>query len=113
MFKRKYRLPAGVKLTKPSAYKIPSLKLLVSENGLSFNRFGFVISKQVDKSAVVRNRTKRLARSCLEEMQENIKSGYDMLFILQKNAVAKERGLLYKEIEKLLLDAKILNKNQL
>lgn len=77
-------------------------------NSLPFSRFGFVISKKIDKSAVIRNRTKRVMRSCIEEMLPKIENGYDMLFILQKNAVGQKRNAFCSEIEKVFRDLKLI-----
>lgn len=72
---------------------------MISGNDLSYNRFGFVISKKIDKRAVVRNRAKRLVRSCVEELFEKLSTGYDMLFIILKNISDQKREMIYNEIE--------------
>lgn len=47
-------------------------------------------------------------RSCIEEMLPKIENGYDMLFILQKNAAGQKREIFYNEIEKLFKDLKLI-----
>jgi ribonuclease P protein component len=64
--------------------KTPFFILKFRENGNEYSRFGFVVSKRVAKSAVVRNRTRRLARAIIEQSLGEIRKGYDMLFILTK-----------------------------
>lgn len=59
--------------------------LKISPNGESVSRFGFVVSKKIDKRAVARNRIKRKFRNCIEKNLGKIASGYDFLFILKKN----------------------------
>ncbi len=108
MLKRKYRLPVRAKVSRPSSHRSPTFLLKIYKNNLPFSRFGFVISKKVDKRAVVRNRTKRVMRSCIEEMLLKIENGYDMLFILQKNAVGQKREIFYSEIEKLFKNLKLI-----
>ena len=108
MLKRKYRLPVRAKLTRPSSHKSRTFWLKIYKNNLPFSRFGFVISKKIDKRAVVRNRTKRVLRSCIEELRQKIENGYDMLFILQKNAVGQKREAFYSEIEKLFKELKLI-----
>lgn len=110
MLKRRYRLPIRAKITGSSVFKSQTFLVKISQNNLSFNRFGFISSKKIDKRAVVRNRTKRVIRSCIEEMQKKIKQGYDMLFILQKSAVGKKREEFASEIEKLLSEKQFINK---
>ncbi len=53
-------------------------------NNLSLNRFGFIVSKRIDKRAVVRNRTHRAYRQCVENIQPISPGGYDMLFVARK-----------------------------
>jgi len=47
-------------------------------------------------------------RSCIEEMLPKIENGYDMLFILQKNAVGQKRESFYSEIENLFKELKLI-----
>ncbi|MBU4016049.1 ribonuclease P protein component, partial [Patescibacteria group bacterium] len=82
MLKRKHRLPVRAKITRSSSHKSRTFRLIIYKNNNPFSRFGFVIGKKIDKRAVVRNRTKRVMRSCIEEMLPKIENGYDMLFIL-------------------------------
>lgn len=110
MLKRKYRLPARVKLTHSSSYKSQTFRVMITKNKLTFSRFGFVISKKIDKRSVVRNRTKRTIRSAIEEMRQIIIVGYDMLFILQKNAVDQKREAFRNEIENLLIEKQLIKK---
>lgn len=78
-------------------------------NGLTYNRFGFVISKKVDKRAVVRNRSKRLLRSCIEEVVGRLVGKYDMLFIINKNLTEKSRDDIMIEVVSVLKSARLLN----
>jgi ribonuclease P protein component len=79
-----------------------------SPNELDVSRFGFIIGKAVAKEAVTRNRARRLLRSCIEERLSEIKPGYDMLFLLKKGIIDKDRETLASEIEKLLIHKKLL-----
>lgn len=82
MLKRKFRLPKeAIKNSKTINSK--SFVLKVAENNEKVSRFGFVVSKRVDKRAVVRNRTKRVLRALIEENIEKIKPGLDFLVIVK------------------------------
>lgn len=83
MFKRETRLTGRV--VKGKTISFPNLNLKIAKNGKDLSRFGFVISKKVDKRATVRNRIKRKLRNCLEEKMEKISKGYDFLFIIKGN----------------------------
>ncbi len=62
----------------------------------------------MDKRAVVRNRAKRVLRSCIEEMLDSLQNGYDMLFLLEKGIIDKKRSEIYEELKKILIDKKLL-----
>jgi len=109
MLKRKYRLPASVKLTRPTSYKSRSFRLMLTQNNLGFSRFAFTVSKKIDKKAVVRNKIKRAMRDCIQELQEQIVNKYDMLFILQKNSREESRNSLCHEVRELLKEKRLMN----
>jgi ribonuclease P protein component len=108
MLPRTFRLPASIRLQNPETYFSASFLVKIAPNDLQESRFGFVIGKAVAKEAVTRNRARRLVRSCIEEQLTEIKSGYDMLFLLKKGIIDKDRESLASEIEKLLTHKKLL-----
>lgn len=63
---------------------------------------GIVASRKVSKRAVDRNRAKRLIRSIIEELWDKIYFGYDILFILKKEAIGKKRADFYLGIKNIL-----------
>lgn len=91
MFKRENRLVAGVKFK--NSYSNSSLQfvLKVRKNGLLLNRFGIVVSKKIDKRAVVRNRIKRMFRSFLLDLNKNMVLGHDILFIVEIGILSKKK----------------------
>ena len=108
MLPRQYRLPANIRLKNPITYVSPFFLVKFSPNNLDYSRFGFIIGKAVAKQAVDRNRARRLLRSCIEERLEQIENGHDMLFLLKKGIIDKDREALTSEIEKLLTQKKLL-----
>lgn len=105
--KRKYRLTARIKKTFSRSFHSPLFTLRIGENGLLYNRYGVVVSKKIDKRAVVRNSIKRRAHSCMQEIDNNLKKGYDMLFILKKNQLHKSTNLC-TEIQEVCQREKLL-----
>jgi ribonuclease P protein component len=74
-------------------------------NALEFSRYGFSVSKEVGK-AVVRRLLKEIA--CLI----NVKPGLDIVFIGRTNAATADYHQLKKSIERLLLRAHLIDKNE-
>jgi ribonuclease P protein component len=91
MFKRANRLVPGVKFNNSHLLTVPQFVLKEKENGLNVNRFGIIVSKKIDKRAVVRNKIKRLFREILSELNENIKPGHDILLIAKKKILDSSR----------------------
>lgn len=108
MLKKKYRLQADIRPKFQSSFNTPFFILRVAPNSLPYNRYGFVVSKQVDKRATVRNRVKRVLRSCIEELLGQIKQGFDMIFIIRKSAVGVSRQELMKILAEQLKKAALL-----
>ena len=93
MLKKKYRLPAGVRLGKAKTISAKHFTLKTASSNLSYSRFAFVISKKVDTRAVVRNRIKREMTNSIQSIMDKIGSGKDMLFILRRSAAQNIREL--------------------
>lgn len=102
MLAREYRLPASTRLSHARFAKTELFAVKYASNNLLINRFAFVVKKSVDKRAVVRNRIRRLFRSCVEELREQIIPGYDMLFFLEKGIIDKQQVKLCEELQKFL-----------
>ena len=109
MLARDYRLPATTKLTHASFAKSEFFAVKYAANGLSVTRFAFVVRKSVDKRAVVRNRIRRLFRSCVEELYKDILPGYDMLFFLEKGIIDKQQADLCKDLQIFLQEKHLMS----
>jgi ribonuclease P protein component len=99
MLKKTFRLLGPIPKN-ANSYSTPFFSLKVSKNSEEVSRFGFLVSKKIDKRAVVRNRAKRILRGCVERSLSQIKGGYDFLFIARKDLVGKSTS----EINTVLLD---------
>lgn len=91
MFKRKNRLVPGIKLN--NSYLSVNSQFILKEkkNGLTVNRFGIVVSKKIDKKAVVRNRVKRFFRTVLMSLFGKMSTGHDILIIVKKGIFSKTK----------------------
>ena len=77
--------------------------LIFLKNKINEPRFGLIISKKIDKRAVVRNRLKRLFLQAIKQNLNKFKPG-DYLFLVKRVCLKKR----LEQIEDMLLD--FLNK---
>lgn len=88
MLKKEYRLNAKERLIFTNSINSPFFTLKTVKSNRVHNRYGFVISKKIDKRAVARNRIKRVFRTYIEGSLKDIKPGFDMLFIIKKSILS-------------------------
>lgn len=93
MFKKGLRLPKNIRFTKENQISSNFFSIKIAENKLESNRFGILISKRIDKRAVIRNKIKRQIRRCIEENENHLLVGKDLLIITRpgiKNIETRE-----------------------
>lgn len=93
MLARQFRLPATVSFQHAKAFHTAFFSVRIVPNTLSNNRYGFIVSKKLDKRAVVRNRIKRRVRSVIEKEGLGL-TGKDVLVVLKPAAI----GASFEEI---------------
>jgi len=103
MLARQYRLPRSVAFHNARVLVTPYFKVLVRENNLSHNRFGFVVSKKIDKRAVMRNRLRRILATAVS--QNLLSDSKDMLLMVKQSFVKEKTqeitSLVQSTMEKL------------
>lgn len=98
MLQKKYRLTKRLQGKIVTIFSSSfTLKFVKSDN--TQTRIGFVVSKKTAALATVRNRTKRRLRSCIEKMFPKIHTGYDLLFVIKKEAITRPTDTLCKEVQ--------------
>lgn len=85
------------------------LVLIYKENGLSYNRKAILASKKVGNS-VQRNRARRLLRESYRLIENNLKSGYDIILIARKNILNLKCADVKKSMEAAMKKANLLKK---
>lgn len=84
MLKKERRLSSFGKIENLSSASTPYFLLKYKkENGLS--KFGFIVSKKIDKRATVRNEVKRKLKKIVKENIDNIVDGTFLLIATEKS----------------------------
>ena len=90
----------------------PLALIVVSEPLRGISRLGVVVSKRVDKRAVVRNRIKRYFREIFRLERENLIEPLDIVLIARQEAVTTDFKTLRYQITRELRRKHYLNDNK-
>lgn len=93
---------------KGKGFKEGFLFLKIVKNNLKESRFGFIVSKEVSKKAVIRNKIKRKLKKSVQLNLLKIKDGIDGALIVKAGLETKDFQELKEIIEKIFTKAKIL-----
>lgn len=66
------------------------------------SRFGFIVSTKISKRAVIRNRVRRLLRESVQTDLQQLKPGYDCVFLAKTGLVGIRHDEVLKEVEEML-----------
>jgi len=83
--------------------------LFLRKNNYAYNRTAFLASKKVGNS-VVRNRARRLMKESYRQLEDDLISGYDFIFIARKTICNLKCADVKKSIEAALLKTKMIKK---
>ena len=96
-------------LRKGNYYSGEFLEAFIKKNNSKYNLLGIAIGVKLGK-AVKRNRLKRLIRENYRAIENNIKSGYSIVFLWKKKQDISNANfkIIKKDINKILSSAKII-----
>ena len=86
----------------------PGAKLLFRENGLDYTRVVFIPTRKF-RTAVKRNRARRLGKEAFRQVKQGVKTGYDLAFILYPGDFTYEER--FQQISSLLRKAGLLQRS--
>ncbi len=95
-------------MQQPLVMHSPLFTVRIAKNNAKNSRFSVVVSKAVDKRAVVRNKTKRVVLNCVSEMIDKITPGYDVLIHMKKSVENDIDESLQKALIQSLSKGKLL-----
>ncbi|MFH0955921.1 MAG: ribonuclease P protein component [Candidatus Falkowbacteria bacterium] len=85
--------------------KIFRIKVLANE--LETNRYGIIISTNVSKKAVARNKLKRQFRAAIKEFDKKLARGFDLVIIVFPAALNQKYEAIKSELKKTLFILKL------
>lgn len=85
--------------------------LFYKKNGLPYNRIAFLASKKVGNS-VERNRARRLIRENYRFLKNDIRTGYDIIFIARNTINGRKFSDVKKSMVGALLKSKLLKRSE-
>lgn len=109
MLSKKHRLPIQkfIKSHSTNGARSDYFFVKFKTNNLPFSRFGVVISRKVSKSAVKRNRIKRIIFDFIRLKEYYLKAGKDVLIIVSPQAGKLMKAEIEKELEDMLIKCKM------
>lgn len=88
------------------------LVLYYKKNNVGKNRLGITVSKKVGK-AVVRNRIRRLIKESYRLCEDNVKCGFDIIFVSRVRTAGADFHTVREELTNLLLSAGLFSEDAL
>lgn len=88
-------------------YRHSVMLLSLRDNGMPFNRYGFVVGKAIG-AAVVRNRCKRRLRALIGGIHDCLRQGYDIVIVAKPAILLQPYSELRRIVNVLFRRARLL-----
>lgn len=89
-------------------FRTPFFDLRTVNNGLKFCRFGFIVGLKVSKGATQRNRLRRQLAGAVKIIKNQIKPGFDIVFIGKTALIGKKQEEIIQNFQNVFQEAKLL-----
>ena len=99
MLKKQNRLSKITRKKADKLFTFPLFNVRVSDNGEETARFAFIVSKKIDKRAVVRNKTKRVLRNAVGEILGKLNGGRNIVIVAKKALIASQKEAVTDSLE--------------
>ena len=108
MLKKRNRLSKPFAKKNALNFSSSLFNIKIYDNSEEISRFAFVVSKKISKSAVLRNKTKRVLAKAAEETLEKIKETKDVVIIAKKQLEFSQIDSVQGALEEVFRKIKIL-----
>jgi ribonuclease P protein component len=98
MFEKVKRLPLGKNYPHLKTQRLSFGVLKWGGNQLPHSRFAVLVSKKLDKRAVIRNKNRRILTAIFQALEQYIAPGLDILLIPHTDISETSHQDLYKEL---------------
>jgi len=99
-------------LSRGKYYSGKNIEVFIKKNNNNYNRIGIAISSKIAK-ATKRNKIKRLIRENYRIIENNIKTGYDMVFLWKKKVDIENANYynMQRDIEIITKKSELIKEN--
>lgn len=108
MLSKKNRLPRRTRLKEDSEISSRLFLVKTQSNLEGVSRFGFIVSKNVSRTAVGRNKIRRIFRYCVERNKGRIKRGLDFLIIARRESTKADSQQIFLEFNKIFKENNLM-----
>jgi len=108
MLKKENRLSGLIIKAKSENFDSPLFRIKVFPGSGEEIKFGFIVSKKIDKKAVVRNKTKRVLKKAAKVFVNKLTKGINIIIIAKTNLDFTKEKLTEETMGQVFNKAKVL-----
>jgi ribonuclease P protein component len=109
MLKKQNRLGKITKAKENKLFTSPFFNVRISDSKEDKTRFAFIVSKKIDKRAVIRNQTKRVLRNAAAEAIKKLDLRKDIIIVSKKVLKHEQQEEVSSTLNEIFKKAGIVN----